>query len=54
MRLSHAGNTAATPILDWRDPRVLRLAAEARKASGDRAFLIAAHRLIAARVRPVS
>jgi hypothetical protein len=46
---------AATPILDWKHPRVLGFAAEVRGvgAGVERAFLITAHRLIAARVRPV-
>ncbi len=46
---------AATPILDWRHPRVLRLASEARRESNgtDRDLLVTAHRLIVARVRPV-
>ncbi|MEU8402877.1 transglutaminase domain-containing protein [Nonomuraea sp. NPDC048892] len=51
-RRTAAGGTAATPILDWRHPRVLELLDEARDLDG-RAFLIAAHRLVAARVRPV-
>ncbi|MEV4163605.1 transglutaminase domain-containing protein [Nonomuraea dietziae] len=42
----------ATPILNWGHPLVARLAAQARGAD-DRARLIAAHRLIAARLRPV-
>ncbi|MEV4060824.1 hypothetical protein [Nonomuraea dietziae] len=42
----------ATPILDWGHPLVARLAAQVRGAD-DRARLIAAHRLIAARLRPV-
>ncbi|MEU4328670.1 hypothetical protein [Nonomuraea dietziae] len=42
----------ATPILDWDHPLVARLAAQVRGAD-DRARLIAAHRLIAARLRPV-
>ncbi|MGW2149210.1 hypothetical protein ACWCOT_33260 [Nonomuraea bangladeshensis] len=45
---------AATPILDHGHPRVLALTAEARAAGASgRGLLIAAHRLIAARVRPV-
>ncbi|MGJ6966786.1 transglutaminase domain-containing protein [Streptosporangium sp. G11] len=46
---------AATPILDWGHPRVLELAAEARHGNTgmDQDLLVAAHRLIAARVRPV-
>lgn len=46
---------AATPILDWRHPRVLELAIEARheNTGTDRDFLITVHRLIAARIRPV-
>ncbi|MFC7030815.1 transglutaminase domain-containing protein [Nonomuraea rubra] len=54
-RTAGAGGSAATPILDWRHPRVQALLTELRNlAPGtERAFLIAAHRLIAARVRPV-
>ncbi|WP_051753254.1 transglutaminase domain-containing protein [Streptosporangium amethystogenes] len=46
---------AATPILDWKHPRVLRLASEARheNTGTDRGLLVTAHRLIATRVRPV-
>ncbi|MEU6741578.1 hypothetical protein [Streptosporangium sandarakinum] len=46
---------AATPILDWQHPRVSKLVIEARDESAgtDRDLLITAHRLIAARVRPV-
>ncbi|MEV4177275.1 transglutaminase family protein [Nonomuraea sp. NPDC049709] len=46
---------APTAILDWRHPRMQELAAEAGDigAGADRATLIAAHQLIAARVRPV-
>ncbi|MFG1613078.1 transglutaminase domain-containing protein [Nonomuraea wenchangensis] len=45
---------AATPILDHDHPRVLALAAEARAGgAAGRGLLVAAHRLIAARVRPV-
>ncbi|MEV5497484.1 transglutaminase domain-containing protein [Nonomuraea fuscirosea] len=51
-RPTATGGTAATPIIDWRHPRVLNLLDEARNLDG-RAFLIAAHRLVAARVRPV-
>ncbi|WP_206066765.1 transglutaminase domain-containing protein [Nonomuraea composti] len=49
------GSTAATPILDWRHPLILALLAEIRDVAptGERAFLITAHQLIAARVRPV-
>ncbi|MFD0665665.1 transglutaminase domain-containing protein [Thermocatellispora tengchongensis] len=49
------GGPAATPILDWGHPRVLELAAEVRGTSAgtERDLLITAHRLIAARVRPV-
>src|SRR5690606_24013417 len=43
----------ATPILDWSHPRILSLAAEAGEPRDDRAVLIAAHRLITARVRPI-
>ncbi|MGW5687182.1 transglutaminase domain-containing protein [Nonomuraea sp. NPDC003754] len=41
-----------TPVLDWAHPRVARLAAEVQE-SDPRTALIAAHRLIAARLRPV-
>ncbi|MEW9551009.1 transglutaminase domain-containing protein [Nonomuraea sp. NPDC050783] len=46
---------AATPILDLRHPRVRALAAEVRAAAPGpgRGLLVAAHRLIAARIRPV-
>ncbi|MFJ2030516.1 transglutaminase domain-containing protein [Streptosporangium sp. NPDC087985] len=49
------GGLAATPILDWEHPRVLGLVAEVQKNSvgKGRDDLISAHRLIAARVRPV-
>ncbi|MFF5111445.1 hypothetical protein [Streptosporangium sp. NPDC000509] len=49
------GELAATPILDWEHPRILRLASEARceNSGTDRGLLVTAHRLIAARVRPV-
>ncbi|MCK2219354.1 transglutaminase-like domain-containing protein [Actinomadura sp. ATCC 31491] len=45
----------ATPILDLAHPRVLALAADARAAAAGpgRHLLVAAHRLVAARVRPV-
>ncbi|MBE1583466.1 transglutaminase domain-containing protein [Nonomuraea angiospora] len=54
-RKAAAGSVAATPILDWRHPRVLGFAAEVQDADPctDRTFLITAHQLIAARVRPV-
>ena len=46
---------AATPIIDWKHPRVMELVVEVRgeSAGTDRDLLITAHRLIAARVRPV-
>ncbi|MEU3167276.1 signal peptidase I [Streptosporangium sp. NPDC006930] len=49
------GELAATPILDWEHPQVLRLASEARRENTgtDRGLLVTAHRLIAARVRSV-
>jgi hypothetical protein len=49
------GGREATPILDWEDLRVLDLIAEIRTAGAvdERDLLIAAHRLVAARVRPV-
>lgn len=43
---------ATTPVLDWAHPQVARLAAEVQE-SDPRTALIAAHRLIAARLRPV-
>ncbi|NUT42346.1 MAG: hypothetical protein HOV86_20400 [Thermoactinospora sp.] len=47
-----AGDVKSTPILDWTHPRILALSAEVSGAD-ERAFLVAAHRLIADRVRPV-
>ncbi|MFJ3492195.1 transglutaminase domain-containing protein [Streptomyces sp. NPDC086091] len=48
---------ADTPILDWRHGRVRALADRARAAAvpggGDRAFLVAAHRLVSAGINPV-
>ncbi|WP_226899027.1 transglutaminase domain-containing protein [Nonomuraea phyllanthi] len=54
-RKTVTGSSAATPILDWKHPRVLGFTAEIRDvgAGAERAFLITAHRFIAARVRPV-
>ncbi|MET9340837.1 hypothetical protein [Nonomuraea sp. NPDC003804] len=43
---------ATTSVLDWAHPQVARLAAEVQE-SDPRTALIAAHRLIAARLRPV-
>jgi hypothetical protein len=51
-----SGSVADTPILDWRHTLVARLLAEARcnaEVEGERALLLAAHRLIQDRVRPV-
>ena len=52
-----AGSVAPTPTLDWRSVAVQSLLRELDAAGsddgGDRAFLIRAHGLIAARVRPV-
>jgi hypothetical protein len=49
------GSREVTSILDWEDLRVLSLSAELRTAgiADERGLLIAAHRLVAARVRPV-
>ncbi|MER7112756.1 transglutaminase domain-containing protein [Streptomyces sp. NPDC000229] len=50
------GSVGATRILDWRHAGVQRLLADARAAApdgGDRTLLLAAHRLISERVRPV-
>jgi hypothetical protein len=54
-RTTAEGGLAATPILDWRHARLLRLAAEVQDTSAEteRELLITAHRLIGARVRPV-
>jgi hypothetical protein len=54
-RTTFAGSSAATPILNWRHPRVLALLTETRDVGpeAERACLITAHQLIAARVRPV-
>ncbi|GAA4091948.1 hypothetical protein [Nonomuraea soli] len=42
----------STPILDWTHPRIQSLSAEIRDTD-ERGFLVAAHGLIAERVRPV-
>ncbi|WP_433225225.1 transglutaminase domain-containing protein [Microtetraspora malaysiensis] len=49
------GGLGATPILDWKHPRVQALVAEVQDggARTDRDLLVTAHRLIATRVRPV-
>ncbi|MFF8287609.1 transglutaminase domain-containing protein [Streptomyces sp. NPDC016309] len=50
------GSVAATRILDWRHAGIRRLLEDARGAaagSGQRPVLLAAHRLIGERVRPV-